>query len=45
MIENWLREMGFSMEAVVNYDPHHIIFDRRQANKIIHSSILKGQGC
>ena len=33
IIEKFLREMGFSMEAAVNYDPHHIISDRRKANK------------
>ena len=33
VIENMLREMGFSMEAAVNYDPDHVILDRRQANK------------
>ena len=25
--------MGFSVEDVVNYDPHHVISNRRQANK------------
>ena len=42
MIENLLREMGFSMEAVVNYNPHHIISDMRKANKnnpIEHSKV------
>ena len=33
MIEIMLREMGFSMEASVNHDPHHIILDRRWTNK------------
>ena len=33
MIEIMLREIVFSMESSVNYDPHHIISDRRQANK------------
>ena len=33
MIESMLREMGFSVETVVNYDPHHVISNRRQANK------------
>ena len=32
-IESMLREMGFSMEASFNYDPHHVISDRRQENK------------
>ena len=32
-IERMLREMGFSMEDSVNYDPHHIISNRRQVNK------------
>ena len=33
MIENMLREMVFSVESSINYDPHHIISDRRKANK------------
>ena len=33
MIENFLKEKGFAMEATINYDPHHIISNRRQANK------------
>ena len=33
MIESMLREMGFLVEATVNYDPHHVISDRIQANK------------
>ena len=33
MVENMLREKGFSMEAVIDYDPHHIISNKRQANK------------
>ena len=33
LIESMLREMGFPTEAAINYDPHHIIFIRRQANK------------
>ena len=33
LIERILREMGFSMETLVNYDPHHIISYRRQGNK------------
>ena len=32
-IESMLIEMGFSMESSVNYDPHHIISDRRKENK------------
>ena len=32
-IESMLREMGFSMEASVDYDPHHIILVRIHANK------------
>ena len=33
IIEIMLREMGFPVEVVVNYDPHHVILNRRQANK------------
>ena len=33
MIENFLREKGFAMEAIINYDPHQIISNRRQANR------------
>ena len=33
MIERMLREMGFLVEVAVNYDPHHAISDRKQANK------------
>ena len=33
MIESMLREMGFSVEVVVNYIPNHVISNRRQANK------------
>ena len=32
MIEILLREMGFPMEATINYDPHHIISIIRQVN-------------
>ena len=44
MIENFLKEKGFAMEAVINYYPHHIISNRRQANKKTHWSMLKCQG-
>ena len=27
--ESMLREMGFSVEVSINYDPHHIISNRR----------------
>ena len=33
IIEIMLREMGFLVEFDVNYDPHHVISNRRQANK------------
>ena len=33
MMESMLIEMGFLVEVVINYDPHHIISNRRQANK------------
>ena len=33
MIESMLMEMGFSVEVSINYEPHHIISNRRQANK------------
>ena len=33
MIEITIREMGFLVEVVVNYDAHHVISNRRQANK------------
>ena len=33
MIERMLREMGFLVESSINYDPHHIISNRIQANK------------
>ena len=33
MIEIILRETEFSMEDAINYNPHHIISNRRQANK------------
>ena len=28
-VESLLREKGFAMEATINYDPHHIISNRR----------------
>ena len=28
-VESLLREKGFDMEAAIDYDPHHIIFDSR----------------
>ena len=33
MIESILREMEFSVEVVVNYDPHHVISNMRKENK------------
>ena len=33
MIESMLRAMGFSLGGAVSYDPHHVISDRRQADK------------
>ena len=33
LIEILIRGMGFPTEAAINYDPHHIISNRRQANK------------
>ena len=33
MIEIMLRELGFSMEDAINYDPHHVISDKKEANK------------
>ena len=33
IIESLLREMGFPVEAAIDYDPHHVISNRRQANK------------
>ena len=29
----FLKEKGFDMEATIDYEPHHIIYGRRQANK------------
>ena len=33
MIEIFIREKWFAMEVAINYNPHHIIYDRRKANK------------
>ena len=33
MIESMLREMIFSVESAINYDPPHVISNRRQVNK------------
>ena len=33
MIEIFLREKWFAMEAAINCDPHHIISNTRQANR------------
>ena len=33
IIESMLKEMGFLVEVVVDYDPYHVISNRRQANK------------
>ena len=41
IIESLLREMGFSVEAAINYDPPHVISNRRQANKKNHLNILR----
>ena len=32
-VEGLLREKGFTMEAVIDYEPHHIMSNRRQGNK------------
>ena len=32
-VESLLRERGFTMEVAIDYDPHHIISNRRQENK------------
>ena len=34
MIEIFLREMGFFTEVAINYDPHHVISNRRHPLKI-----------
>ena len=34
MIESMLKEMGLSIEPIVNYDPHHVISNRRKAVKL-----------
>ena len=33
VIDSMLKEMRFSVEAAINYYPHHVISNRRQANK------------
>ena len=33
LVESLLRELGFPIEDSINYDPHHIISNRRKANK------------
>ena len=33
MVGNLLKDMGFSLEQAVNYDPHQIISKRRKAHK------------
>ena len=33
MIEKLIREKWFAMDVMINYNPHHIIYDRRKANK------------
>ena len=33
MIEKLVREKGIAMESTIKYDPHHIISNRRQADK------------
>ena len=33
VIESMHREIGFSVEAAINYDHFHVISNRRQANK------------
>ena len=34
VVENLLKEMRFQTDAIVNYDPHHVISIRRHVNKI-----------
>ena len=36
MSEILLKEMGFFTEAAINYDPHHVISNKRQALKRNH---------
>ena len=33
LVVNILKDMGFSLEQAVNYDPHQIISKRRKAHK------------
>ena len=33
LVESLLRYLGFPTEVAINYDPHHIISNRRKANK------------
>ena len=33
MIESLIKEMGFRIELAVNYDPHHVISNRRKSLK------------
>ena len=43
MIEGLHKEMGFSIEPTINYDPHHVISNRRKALKrklIKHEKIV-----
>ena len=44
MIEITIREMGFLVEVVVNYDAHHVISNRRQANKNKPFEIFEVEG-
>ena len=32
-VKIFLRERGFAMEAMIDYDPHHIISNKRKENK------------
>ena len=43
MIEKLLREMRFRIEPTVNYDPHHVILNRRKdlkRNPFKHEDIV-----
>ena len=33
LVGNLLKDMGFSLEQAVNYDPHQVISKRRKAHK------------
>ena len=33
MIEKLIRGKWFAMDVVINFNPHHIIYDRRKVNK------------